>query len=701
MEKKRFEIKIGEETLIAEVGDLARQADGAVRVQCGGTVVLVTAVMSKEVREGMNFLPLTVEYRERTYAAGKIPGGFFKREGRPSEKEVLSARLIDRPIRPLFPEGLRNDIQIVATVLSSDGIYDPDILSMIGASMALSISEIPFAGPLSSIRVACKEGQYIANPTYQDIEEASLSLTIASTIEGVVMLEGEAKEASKEEIEQALKAAQAPLKEILNLQDKMTKEIGIEKCRPELKVIDPEVLNKARNLSENRLDELNKMSSREERVEFLSLLSKEIAQKLIDETEEIRESDVKEAVEKIEKEHVRKHILNNKKRPDGRKYEDIRSIDCQIGILPRTHGSGLFTRGQTQSLAVVTLGTTADEQRIDALAGESSKSFMLHYNFPPFSVGETRPMRGPGRREIGHGALAEKALKPVIPGKEEFPYTIRVVSDILESNGSSSMASVCAASLALMDAGTPIKDAVAGIALGLVKEGDETRILTDIAGLEDHFGDMDFKIAGTKKGITVIQTDVKISGISLDLISEVLAQAERAKLVVLEKMNEVIDKPKSSLSKYAPRIEILHVPIEKIGKIIGPSGKTIRKIIQETGASIDIEDDGTVLVSSTDPESSKRAIQAIEGFTKEPEVGKVYLGKVAKIMDFGAFVEFLPQTDGLVHVSELSGKFVEKVQDVVKVGDELPVKVIGIDDLGRVKLSAKQVTPDEKDKLKD
>ncbi len=701
MKKKEFQIQIGSEVLSIETGDMARQANGAVRVQYGGTVVLVTCVMSKEPREDINFLPLTVEYRERTYAAGKIPGGFFKREGKPSEKEILSARLIDRPIRPLFPEGLVNDIQIMATVLSSDGIYDPDVLSIIGASIALSISDIPFSGPIGAVRVAKVGDKFIINPPYEDIDNSLLSIVIAASKEGIIMLEGQANEVTQDAIKEALQFSLPHLDKLIDVQKEIIKEIGRKKSEPPLYKVDSDLFNKVKELVETKLDKLNKMGSKQERTEFLNLLSKEVKEKLINESSELEENDIQAALEKVEKEHIRKSIIEKNTRPDGRSYEDIRPIDCQIGVLPRTHGSGMFTRGQTQSLAVVTLGTAADEQMIDALAGETYKSFMLHYNFPPFSVGEAKPVRGPGRREIGHGALAEKALKPIMPSKEEFPYTVRVVSDILESNGSSSMASVCAGSLALMDAGIPVKDAVSGIALGLIKHNDKVSILTDIIGLEDHFGDMDFKVAGTRKGITAIQMDLKIEGIDLNLISEILKQADKARLIILDKMNQTIDKPRPSLSKYAPRIKVLHVPPDKIGNIIGPSGKTIRKIIKDTGVSIDIEDDGKVLVASSDPASSQKAIDAIEDLIEEPEVGKVYMGKVVKITDFGAFVEFLPQTSGLIHISELSDRYVKNVCDIVKEGDVIPVKVIGIDDLGRINLSLKKVTSDEKDKLKN
>ena len=680
--------KFGNNELILETGKMAKQANGSVAVQYGGTVVLVTACMSKEPKEGQDFFPLTVEYQEKTYAAGKIPGGFFKREGRPSESEILTARLIDRPIRPLFPDGLLNEIQIMAIVLSSDGENDPDILSVIGASAALSISDIPFNGPLACCRVAHLDNQFILNPTYAQLENSDLDLVVVANTKGIVMLESKSKEVSEEVFLEAVKFGFENLQCIIGLQKEFMRQYGKPKADIEYKKIDPVLQKKVEELSKERLKEVYKLSKKEEREEAVDLLSKELQAKLT--LEGYIASDIKTALIEVEKEQVRKKILDENVRIDGRGFKDIRPITCEVSVLPRTHGSSLFTRGQTQSLAVTTLGTGEDEQLIEALEGEKYKSFMLHYSFPPFSVGETAPVRGPGRREIGHGALAERSLLAVMPSKEKFPYTIRVVSEILESNGSSSMATVCEATLSLMDAGVPIKDAVGGIALGLIKEDTKAVILTDITGLEDHFGDMDFKVAGTKTGITVIQLDLKIDGIDLDLLNRCLSQSREARYFILDKMKEVLAQPRQELSAQAPRIDIIKVNPEKIGALIGPGGKTIKKIIATTGASIDIQDDGTVLVGSTDASKSKAAIEMIKAITDDIEVGRIYIGKVKRIMAFGAFCEIAPGKEGLVHVSELADTFVKNVEDVVKVGDEIKVKVIGIDELGRINLSKKQ-----------
>jgi polyribonucleotide nucleotidyltransferase len=684
-----MKIKFGNNDLILETGKMAKQANGSVAVQYGGTVVLVTACMSKEPKEGQDFFPLTVEYQEKTYAAGKIPGGFFKREGRPSESEILTARLIDRPIRPLFPFGLLNEIQIMAIVLSSDGENDPDILSVIGASAALSISNIPFNGPLASCRVAGVDNQFILNPTYAQLENSDLDLVVAANAQGIIMLESKSKEVSEEIFLEAVKFGFENLQGVIRLEEEFSRQYGKAKADIEYKKIDLQLLKKVEELSKEKLKEVYKLSKKEEREEEIDLLSKELETKLT--LEGYLAADIKMALIAVEKEQVRKKILEENVRIDGRGFKDIRPIHCDVSVLPRTHGSSLFTRGQTQSLAVTTLGTGEDEQLIEALEGEKYKSFMLHYSFPPFSVGETTPVRGPGRREIGHGALAERSLLAVMPSKEKFPYTIRVVSEILESNGSSSMATVCAAALSLMDAGVPIKDAVGGIALGLIKDDSRALILTDITGLEDHFGDMDFKVAGTKTGITAIQLDLKIGGIDLDLLKSCLLQAKEARYVVLDKMQEALTQPRSELSSYAPRIEILKINPEKIGGLIGPGGKTIKAIIASTGTSIDIQDDGTVLVGSTDAAKSEEAIKMIKAIAEDIEVGRVYIAKVKRITNFGAFCEIAPGKDGLVHVSELADHFVKNVEDVVKVGDEIKVKVIGIDELGRINLSKKQV----------
>ncbi|HTZ11993.1 MAG TPA: polyribonucleotide nucleotidyltransferase [Candidatus Margulisiibacteriota bacterium] len=683
-----LKVKFGSADLILETGKIAKQANGSVTVSYGGTVVLVTVCMSREIKEGRDFFPLTVEYQEKTYAAGRIPGGFFKREGRPSESEILTARLIDRPIRPLFPKGMLNEVQVMAIVLSSDGENDPDILSVIGASAALSVSDIPFDGPLASCRVGRAENQFILNPTYAQLENSDLDVVVAANSKGVVMLESKAKEVTEDIYLEAVKFGFENLKSILSLQEEFRKLYGKQKVGVELEKTDPELYKKIEELAGEKLKKVYKLSKKEEREEEVALLSKELETNLA--SESCLSADVVRGLHELEKVQVRNMILEEGVRIDGRSFKEIRPIEAHVSVLPRTHGSSIFTRGQTQSLAVTTLGTGEDEQMIEALEGEKFKSFMLHYSFPPFSVGETGPVRGPGRREIGHGALAERALLAVMPAKEKFPYTIRVVSEILESNGSSSMATVCAATLSLMDAGVPIKEAVAGVALGLIKEGNKTVVLTDITGLEDHFGDMDFKVAGTKNGVTAVQLDLKIDGISLELLGKALAQAHEARFFILEKIKASLEKPREQLSSYAPRIEIIKVNPEKIGGLIGPGGKTIKKIIATTGAAIDIQDDGSVFVSSTDAAKSQEAIRMIRGITDDIEVNRIYIGKVKRIMPFGAFCEIAPGKEGLVHISELSSTFVKDVDSVVKLGDEFKVKVIGIDELGRINLSKKQ-----------
>jgi len=692
MQDTILKVRFGKNDLILETGKIARQANGSVTVQYGGTMVLVTACMSREIKEDQGFFPLTVEYQEKTYAAGKIPGGFFKREGRPSESEILTARLIDRPIRPLFPKGLMNEIQVMAIVLSSDGENDPDILSVIGASAALSISDIPFNGPLASCRVARVGNEFILNPTYLELDNSDLDLVVVANKKGVMMLESKAREVSEEVYLEAVKFGLDNLQGIIAMQEEFIKKCGQTKADIEFKKIDPILTKKIEGLSKDRLKEVYKLTKKEEREEEVALLSKELEEKLSLEGYVV--ADIKMGLLEVEKEQVRKKILDENVRLDGRGFKDIRPIEAKVSVLPRTHGSSIFTRGQTQSLAVTTLGTGEDEQLIEALEGAKYKSFMLHYSFPPFSVGETAPVRGPGRREIGHGALAERALLAVMPSKEKFPYTIRVVSEILESNGSSSMATVCAATLALMDAGVPIKDAVGGVALGLIKENAKAIILTDITGLEDHFGDMDLKVAGTKNGVTAMQLDLKIDGIDISLLNACLLQAKEGRLFVLDKMKSALSDPRSQLSAYAPRIDIIKVNPEKIGELIGPGGKTIKKIIAQTGAAIDIQDDGNVLVSSTDAAKSEEAIKMIKAIAEDVEVGRIYTAKVKRIVAFGAFCEIAPGKDGLVHVSELAERFVKNVEEVVKIGDEIKVKVIGIDELGRINLSKKQVEED-------
>ncbi len=674
--------------MVIETGKIAKQANGSITLQYGGTVVLVTACMSTRIKEGQDFFPLTVEYQEKTYAAGRIPGGFFKREGRPSESEILTARLIDRPSRPLFPKGMLNEVQVMAIVLSSDGENDPDILAVTGASLALSISDIPFNGPLACCRVVRFNNEFILNPTYTELEAAELEVIVAANSKGVVMLESRGNEISEEIYLEAVQFGYENLKPLLHVQEEFRRQYGKPKAEVKLKNIEPELQKKVESLSVNRLKEIYKLSSKEEREEQVALLSQELETQLVGET--CAAEEVRMALVEVEQAQVRRKIIEENIRDDGRGFKDIRPISCEVSMLPRTHGSALFTRGQTQSLAITTLGTGQDEQLIEALEGKKYKSFMLHYSFPPFSVGETKPVRGPGRRETGHGALAEKSLLAVMPSKEKFPYTIRVVSEILESNGSSSMATVCAATLSLMDAGVPIKEAVSGIALGLVKEGDKEVILTDIAGLEDHFGDMDFKVAGTKNGMTAVQLDLKIDGISIDLLKRCLEQSKQGRMFILEKMKEALVAPREELSSFAPRIDVLKINTEKIGELIGPGGKMIKSIIAATGASIDIKDDGTVLVGSTDGAKSNEAIRMIRAITDDVEVGRIYTGKVKRVTAFGAFCEIAPKKEGLVHVSELAEKFVKNAEEVVKVGDEIKVKVIGIDELGRINLSKKQ-----------
>ncbi|MFA5063514.1 MAG: polyribonucleotide nucleotidyltransferase [Candidatus Omnitrophota bacterium] len=688
MQNNTLKFKFGRNDLILGTGKIAKQANGSVTISYGGTVVLVTACMSREIKEGRDFFPLTVEYQEKTYAAGRIPGGFFKREGRPSESEILTSRLIDRPIRPLFPDGFLNDVQVMAMVLSSDGENDPDVLAVNGASVALGISDIPFNGPLVCCRVARVNNELIINPTYAEWENSDLEVVIAANKNGVVMLESKAKEVSEADYLDAVKFGYTHLKELIHMQEEFISKYGKPKAKIEFKTVAADLMVKVEELATAKLNEVYKLGKKEEREEAVHLLAKELEEKLTQEG--FVADDIKMALAEIEKHQVRNKIVTENVRVDGRALKEIRQITCDVSVLPRTHGSALFTRGQTQSLAVTTLGTGEDEQTVEALEGEKSKSFMLHYTFPPFSVGETGPVRGPGRREIGHGALAEKSLLAVIPSKEKFPYTIRVVSEILESNGSSSMATVCASSLSLMDAGVPIKDTVAGIALGLIKEGEKELILTDIAGLEDHFGDMDFKVAGTRKGVTAVQLDLKIDGIGIPLLEKCLAQATEGRLFILDKMSAALTAPRQELSIYAPRIDVLKINTEKIGELIGPGGKNIKAIIAATGASVDIEDDGTVLVGSTDAAKSEAAIKMIKAITDDVEVGRVYIAKVKRIMAFGAFCEIAPRKEGLVHVSELSDKFVKNVEEVVKIGDEIKVKVIGIDELGRINLSKKQ-----------
>jgi polyribonucleotide nucleotidyltransferase len=686
---KKKDISIDGRNMFFETGRMAKQADGSVLVGEEGTVVLVTAVASKDAPSDRGYFPLFTEYREKFYAAGKIPGGFFKREGRPGERETLSARLIDRPIRPLFPEGFMYEVQVACSVLSSDQQHQSDVLGVTGASLALALSDIPFGGLLSGVRVGYKEGRFIFNPTFEEIEEGNLDLVVAGTDDAIIMVEGGAKEVSESMLVEALEFGHERIKTLNRYQREFLEGLPAPKKRevPET-VVDEELREKLRGEYYAEIDKRCRVRGKLERDNALNELIRQSVEKHGDETPEL-EKQIKDLMHDIERGIVRKMILEEKVRTDGRKYDELRDISCEVAVLPRTHGSALFTRGETQSLVVTTLGTSQDEQRIDDLEGESWKNYMLHYNFPPFSVGEVGFFRGPGRREIGHGALAERAIKPVIPEDELFPYTIRVVSDILESNGSSSMATVCGGSLALMDAGVPVSKAVAGVAMGLVIEGDSHAILTDILGLEDHLGDMDFKVTGTREGVTGFQMDVKIGGISGEIMKKALEQAHKARIQILDVMDNTISKPRDSISPYAPKIVQIKIPVDKIRDIIGPGGKMIRHIQETSGAKIDVEDDGTVCIAAVDQAAGDKALEMINALTEEPEVGKVYKGLVRSIMPFGAFVQILPGRDGLLHISEIDNKRTAKVEDVLNLGDEVEVKVIGIDKEGKIRLSRK------------
>lgn len=687
-------VEIGKRKLSLESGELAKQADGAVVVRYGDTIVLVSAVAEKERKEDTYFFPLTVNYVEQTYAAGKIPGGFFKREGRPREKEVLSSRLIDRPHRPLFPENFMNETQIIALVLSADQENDSDILGINGASAALTISEIPFNGPIGAVRVGNVNGEFIVNPTFSQLEDSRMDLIVVSRSDSIVMLEGACFEVTEDEILKAIEIAIGEIKKIIAVQEKLREDAGKEKMEVSSPDIPQKILDRVRNQAE--IEVINRIKDKSEREIVLKNLEESICKDIEEEFPE-SQNIVRDIIEKIRREDMRKKILGEScLRIDGRGSKEIRPINCEAGMLPRVHGSAVFTRGQTQSQCTVTLGTTTDQQKVDDLEGESVKTFMLHYNFFPFSVGETRYLRGPSRREIGHGILAERALGCVLPVEEQFPYTIRIVSDILESNGSSSMATVCGSSLALMDAGVPIRTSVAGIAIGLVKEGDKFVLLSDIIGEEDHFGDMDFKVTGTRKGVTALQLDTKTSGLSLDIIEKALLQAKEGRYYILDVMDKTLDHPRESLSDYAPKIIMMTVPKDKIGEIIGPGGKTIRGLIEETGAEIEISDDGKVSIISSELDSVQNAKKKIKALIQEVNVGDVFEGKVIKITNFGAFVEIVPGKEGLVHISQLSHKRVGKVEDVLNVGDVVKVVVKEIDNLGRINLSRKVLLPSPK-----
>ena len=690
----RVETLVGAKSISIEIGTVARQADGAAWVRCGDTVVLVTAVAAKQDREGIDFFPLTVDYQERAYAAGKIPGGFFKREGRPRDAETIASRLIDRPIRPLFPKGYRRDVQIIATVLSADMENDPDILAIVGASAALTVSPIPFLGPIGAVRVGRVDGQFVLNPTYGQLEKSDLDVVVAGTLEGVVMVEAGAREVPEEVVLEAVAVGHKAVAELCRIQEQFRRVSGKPKTPFAPPAPSPALSERVAAACREPIRALAASAGKENRADRLAQIRERTVATFAGEPPEVL-AQVRELVGGMEKEEMRSLLLERGIRADGRDPDTIRPIRIEVGLLPRTHGSALFTRGETQALVTTTLGTSEDVQRLDSIEGEGFKRFMLHYNFPPFSVGEVRFLRGPGRREIGHGALAERALLTVLPAPEEFPYTLRIVSDILESNGSSSMATVCGASLSLMDAGVPIRAPVGGVAMGLVKEGDKVAILTDIMGLEDHLGDMDFKVAGTRRGITALQMDIKIAGVTAALMGEALERARVARTSVLDQMDRVLGRPRDHISPYAPRIISFKIPVDKIREVIGPGGKMIRSIIEETGVKIDIGDDGTVEIASVDEAAAAKALGIINKIIEVPEVGKTYTGKVKKITDFGAFVEILPGTDGLLHISQISEQRIVRVEDVLKEGDEVTVKVIEIDRAGKIRLSRKEVLRDQ------
>lgn len=694
--EQRVEMQLGGRRLVLETGRLAKQANAAVMVRYGDTAVLCTVTASKEPKD-LDFFPLTVNYEEKLYAVGKIPGGFIKREGRPSEKAILSCRLTDRPIRPLFPEGFRNDVQVLNMVMSVDQDCSPEIAAMIGTSAALSISDVPFSGPIGGVAVGRVNGEFVINPDIAQQAASDLYLVVAGTYNAIMMVEAEANELTEDVMLEAIMFGHEEIRNIVTTIEELVKIAGKEKMAVKLHAVDAVVNTEVRAFAESRLVDAVKIAEKHARQEAIDVVNDEavayFAEKYIEAPELLK--DVKEALHDIVKEEVRRLITHDKVRPDGRKLDEIRPIECDTGLLPRTHGSGLFTRGQTQVLSVCTLGALGDVQILDGIDLAETKRFMHHYNFPPFSVGEARPLRAPGRREIGHGALGERALSKVIPSETEFPYTIRLVSEAIESNGSTSQASICASILAMMDAGVPIKAPVAGVAMGLIKDGDHVSILTDIQGMEDHLGDMDFKVAGTAEGITAIQMDIKIDGIDRKILQDALQQAKEGRLFILDKMLEVIAEPRPNLSKYAPKIIIININPDKIRDVIGAGGKIINKIIEETGVKIDIEQDGRVFIGSSNEEMIQKARSIIEGIVREVQVGEIYVGTVRRIEKFGAFVELIPGKDGLVHISQLSTERVANVEDVVAIGDKITVKVTEIDQQGRVNLSRKAVLTSE------
>ena len=690
--EKVFSREIAGREMRVTIGKVAEQANGAALVEYGDTVVLVTATASKKPREGIDFFPLSVDYEEKMYAVGKIPGGFIKREGRPSEKAILTARLIDRPLRPLFPEGYRNDVQVVATALAVDQDNQPDIVAMVGSSIALTISDIPFDGPTGSVFVGLVDGEYVINPTEEQRAKSKIELNLAGTKSAIMMVEAGAKIVSEEEMLGAILKGHEEIQNICEFIEEIQREVGKEKAQYEVFKPDEEIKEKVIAFGKELLVEAINQEDKIIREEKTEEAKDKIYEHFNEELEEFGK-DIDAAIESIEVEEVRRGIIEEDRRPDGRALDEIRPLSSEVGLFRRTHGSGLFKRGQTQVLSITTLAGLSEVQVIDGLGDDTPKRYIHHYNFPPYSVGDTKPMRGPGRREIGHGALAERALIPVLPTEEEFPYAIRVVSEVLSSNGSSSQASVCGSTLSLMDAGVPIKQPVAGIAMGLIEEHGVIKILTDIQGLEDHFGDMDFKVAGTREGITAIQMDIKVEGIKKEILEEALEKARIARLQILDNIEATIDKPREKLSPFAPIIYIILIDPEKIGEVIGSGGKVINKIIEQTGVKIDIDDDGKVSVISNDHEKAQEAIDIIEGIVKEVEIGDIYNGKVKKLMKFGAFVEIKKGTEGLLHISEIDHKRTEKVEDELKVGDSVVVKVIDVDEQGKISLSRKALIP--------
>ena len=692
MSEHKATIDLGGKELTITTGKWAKLAGGSAVVQLGGTVVLVASSAAKSAKPGLDFVPLTCDYRERTYAAGKIPGGFFKREGRPTEKETLSSRQMDRPIRPLMHKQWTFETQIMATVVSSDQEHDADVLALIGGSASLVLSDIPFPEPVAGVRVGRVDGQFVAMPTFAQLDESDMDVVVAGTANDIIMVEGGSREVGESDMIGALDFAMQQIRKIVSAQNELVRVAGKPKRSPVEKVDVSDLEQELRNRFTSRLRDAIRIPGKEARQEEIDLTVKaadaELAEKYGD-----KAAYIGRILHDVERDELREMILRDGIRADGRRPDQIRPISIEVGVLPRTHGSCLFTRGETQALVVTTLGTKADEQRVEELEGQSWKSYMLHYNFPPFSVGETRPIRGPGRREIGHGALAERAVEPVIPADTSFPYTIRIVSDILESNGSSSMASVCGASMALMDAGVPVKAPIAGVAMGLIKEGERVAVLTDILGVEDHLGDMDFKVTGSSEGITAFQMDTKIGGISFEIMKNALEQARVGRLFILNKMKECLAAPRAEMSPFAPRITILHIHPDKIREVIGPGGKVIKKITEETGCQIDIEDSGEVRIAAVNMEGSKRAEEIIRNITEDPEVGRVYQGKVRSIVNFGAFVEIVPGRDGLLHVSEIDWGRTEKVEDVLNVGDLVMVKVVDVDRDGKIRLSRRALIP--------